>query len=106
MCGQAHLHRHSARHRGDAPALAIAQQEASGPKPAAAETSSASERTLTVAPTNDGPRRRLRRRRFSLLLGLDRGPEREATGAAGRRGTEKPILMPTIDPEPFCIGSP
>jgi hypothetical protein len=29
----------------------------------------------------------------------------EATGAAGQRGrTEKLILMPTIDPEPFCTG--
>ena len=33
------------------------------------------------------------------------GPGAEATGAAGRRGrTEKPILMPTIDPEPFGTG--
>ena len=33
-------------------AAAIAQQKASGPKPAAAETSTASERTLTAALTN------------------------------------------------------
>jgi hypothetical protein len=36
--------------------------------------------------TNDGPRRRLRRRRFSLLLGLDPGPERKRPARRAEEG--------------------